>query len=609
MINWKYVLIAWLSLVFLLTTSKPAFQQDVHLRVAETFSNSLKKNDIKRGSHSGGVGEKMGDLRSNSVSSDPDDVNWDDRFDQLGVVSGAVLALAASGTDLYVGGVFSQVGAVSASNIAKWDGSAWSALGSGTDGNVLAIAVDGTDIIVGGNFSSAGGTTVNNIAKWDGSNWTAMGSGIENGDVRTISVNSNDIYVGGVFSTAGGQTANNIAKWNGSAWSTLGTGANNGLNGPVYAVAVKDNNLFVGGSFSLAGTDSASNIAAWDISSESWSALGTGVNSNVNALTISGSDLYAGGLFGTAGGNTAKKIARWDGSNWSALGSGMTGGNIDALATMGNELFAAGSFTTAGSVSASQIAKWDGSAWSALGSGIAGGPAFGLATISDSAYVGGSFSTAGGKTSKQFGRWSEPSGAVPVELVSFSARPNANAVELRWTTATELNNYGFELERMINNSPLRAWDKIAFVQGHGTTNQPQAYSFFDNVQALVRSGALTLSYRLKQIDLDGSFEYHQAVEVTIAELPDKIILGQNYPNPFNPETVIEFAVPVSGFATLKVYNMLGQEVQTLLQENLEGGAVHKVNFDGTSLPTGMYYYVLSTTKPVRTARKAMLLVK
>ena len=137
------------------------------------------------------------DSKSQSVQSDPADINWDDRFDLLGI-SGTVLAMAVSGTDLYVGGTFTLAGAVSVSNIAKWDGSSWTALGSGTNGLVLAVAVDGSDLYVGGNFTTAGGVSASNIAKWDGSssNWSALGSGISGGDVRALAVSGGNVYVG-----------------------------------------------------------------------------------------------------------------------------------------------------------------------------------------------------------------------------------------------------------------------------------------------------------------------------------------------------------------------------------------------------------------------------
>jgi hypothetical protein len=582
-----------LSLVSILT--RPSFAQEARSQAAEIIATNLTRSDLQ--------------YNPVSLQAAPDDVNWDTRFDALGIGPGAVLAVAVSGSDVYVGGVFGAAGGVTATNIAKWDGSGWSALESGgsngTNGFVQAIAVDGNDVFVGGNFSQAGGVSVNNIAKWDGSNWTALGSGIEGGDVKAINVLESNVFVSGFFTTAGGVAANNIAKWDGSSWSTLGAG----VNGPANALASKGNELYVGGPFTTAGGQSAENVAKWSLSEATWDSLGAGVNGAVNALAVASNDLYAAGIFTTAGGGNAKKVAKWDGTNWSPLGEGITGGDVNAVAVLGSKLFVAGTFSTAGGLTASQIASWDGSVWSALGSGITGGPVFGLsANLAFGAiYAGGAFGTAGANTSKLFAKWTDPSGAVPVELTSFSAQVGDNRVELSWSTATELNNFGFELERSIP-SRENQWEQVAFVRGQGTTAQPHQYSYVDNVESLIASRTLTLKYRLKQIDLDGTFEYFQAMEVKLSELPNKIILAQNYPNPFNPETTIEFVLPEEGFTTLKVYNLMGQEVQTLVSESLTAG-VHRVNFNAGSSPTGAYFYVVQSGENANFVRKTMLLVK
>ncbi len=201
---------------------------------------------------------------------------------------------------------------------------------------------------------------------------------------------------------------------------------------------------------------------------------------------------------------------------------------------------------------------------------------------------------------------------LPVEITSFTALARGSKVELNWNTATEVNNYGFEVERKtvsseqltVNSKQLavNSWAKVGFVDGHGTTNAPQNYSFSDNSTLVGK-----YSYRLKQIDRDGKFEYSKSVESTVGIAPNTIVLGQNYPNPFNPETNIEFAVPVSGRTTLKVYNMLGEEVATLVNGNIEAGVIQHASFKGTSLPSGLYFYTLRSGNFVDT--KKMMMVK
>jgi hypothetical protein len=318
-----------------------------------------------------------------------------------------VYALALSGTDLYAGGGFTTAGEVVKANcIAKWNGSAWSALGSGMGTpdpyaypSVYALAVSGTDLYAGGSFSTAGGVPAANIAKWNGSTWSALGSGLDD-YVEALAVNGTNLYAGGGFSTAGGAPASRIAKWNGTAWSALGSGMSGGYSPYVSALAASGTDLYAGGSFSTAGGVSATNIAKWNGSA--WSALGLGVNDAVSALVVSGANLYAGGEFNTAGGMAASYIAKWNGSAWSALGSGM-GGNgypyVHALVVSGTNLYAGGEFTTAGGVAANYIAKWDGSAWSALGSGVNSATTPTVETlVADSAghlFVGGYFDLAG----------------------------------------------------------------------------------------------------------------------------------------------------------------------------------------------------------------------
>jgi hypothetical protein len=182
--------------------------------------------------------------------------------------------------------------------------------------------------------------------------------------------------------------------------------------------------------------------------------------------------------------------------------------------------------------------------------------------------------------------------ALPVELVNFGANAMDNKVTLNWKTATEVNNYGFDVERRMQNengfsaSLSASWLKIGFVKGSGNSNSPKNYSFTD---ANLPSGKI--QYRLKQTDLTGSFVYSPEVEVNIAA-PDKFSLTQNFPNPFNPETVISFQLPSEGMVTLKVYDVLGKEVATLVNEKKLAGK-YDVKFDGSKLASGVYFYRLS----------------
>ncbi len=296
------------------------------------------------------------------------DENWVSMGGFPGVNDTIQAAVVDDSGNLYIGGGFTIVGEVLANSVAKWNGSTWSALGSGLNGWVGALAVSGNDLYVGGDFTTAGGSSANRVAKWDGSTWSALGTGL-NSDAYALAVSGNDLYVGGGFTTAGGSSANRVAKWNGSAWSALGTGLNSGA----YALAVSGSDLYVGGDFTTAGGSSANRVAKWDGST--WSALGSGLNSHVLALAVSGNDLYVGGEFTTAGGISATNVAKWNGSTWSALGSGAGGDSswVHALAVSGSDLYVGGNFTTAERGVGNNVAKWNGSTWSTLGSGVGGG--------------------------------------------------------------------------------------------------------------------------------------------------------------------------------------------------------------------------------------------
>ncbi|MDP1677509.1 MAG: T9SS type A sorting domain-containing protein [Bacteroidota bacterium] len=185
-------------------------------------------------------------------------------------------------------------------------------------------------------------------------------------------------------------------------------------------------------------------------------------------------------------------------------------------------------------------------------------------------------------------RYTGSSGPLPVELISFTASAKQNGVELKWNTATEVNNYGFEIERAINNGQLSMvnWSKTGFVEGNGTTNSPKAYSFYDKN---LSSGKY--SYRLKQIDRDGKFSYSQSVEVMIGSAPKEFALIQNYPNPFNPSTMIGYQLSVSSTIKLTVFDVLGREIAVLANGKQEAGN-YTVQFDAKNLSGGLYFYQL-----------------
>ncbi|MEO8231791.1 MAG: LamG-like jellyroll fold domain-containing protein [Ignavibacteriota bacterium] len=188
--------------------------------------------------------------------------------------------------------------------------------------------------------------------------------------------------------------------------------------------------------------------------------------------------------------------------------------------------------------------------------------------------------------------------SIPVELTSFTALNNDNEVELRWTTATETNNSGFSIERKNKNE--KNWNAISFIDGRGTTTEVTNYSYTDK-----NLSAGSYNYRLKQIDFDGSYKYSNTVEVEV-NTPKKFALKQNYPNPFNPSTTISFEIPKQSNVLIKVYDVLGNEITTLVNEEKPAGS-YQVIFDASALSNGVYFYRLQAGSFVET--KKMILMK
>jgi hypothetical protein len=188
---------------------------------------------------------------------------------------------------------------------------------------------------------------------------------------------------------------------------------------------------------------------------------------------------------------------------------------------------------------------------------------------------------------------------LPVELSAFTAKFKDNSkVDLNWVTKTEVSNYGFYVERSINDGE---WNSLTFIEGHGNSNSPKEYSYSDKD---LFAGGSKFQYRLKQVDTDGKFEYSDVVEVEI--LPTKFELSQNYPNPFNPSTTIQFSLPKATQLKINVYNMIGELVRTIADGNYDAG-YHKVTLNAFDLPSGAYVYRIESADFVQV--KKMVLIK
>ena len=429
--------------------------------------------------------------------------------------NGEVWALAVIGSDLYVGGNFTTAGGNTVNHIAKWNGSSWSPLVSGSNGvngingTVTALTVIGTDLYAGGWFTNAGGIPAENIAKWDGTNWSALGSGLSAaGAINALASMGNNIYATSyILDPTLGGPGNIIVKWDGSNWSLLSV-----MDDYVSSFLVDGTNLYAGGQFTMAGTVPANRIAKWD--GANWSALGLGMNYFIGGtgLEMMAGNLYAGGRFTTADNNSANYIAKWDGSNWSPFLSGINNGmnnEVEGLAVMGTDLYASGSFTTAGGVSANSVAKWNGTSWSPLGSGMNDG-VWRLAVIGQDLYAGGIFTTADGFSANYIAKYSC---GIPVSVDE---------------------------------------------------------------------------------------------EKTENTLPTSFKLEQNYPNPFNPTSTIRYSIPKESFVKISVFDILGREIKVLVNGETKPG-FYEIVFDAKEFASGIYIYKIST--PYFNQSKKMILMK
>lgn len=261
---------------------------------------------------------------------------------------------------LIIGGNFDTVGTVACKNIAAWDGTQWDTLSSGlidslnNPCNVEALAVYNGELYAAGRFTKAGGVPCSNIAKWNGTSWSPVGTGITNApnslrEVWCMHVFNNQLFVGGYFNNAGGVAAKDIAVWNGAAWDSVGPGlTSNPNNTCVFVWALQDynNELYAAGQFTLAGNRWRQNIAKWD--GTQWDSVSTGLNSGgtARAMIVYRNKLVLGGNFNSLGNISMKSIGAWDGYTWSNIGGpaafDQPGTEIFSLGIMDSCLYAGG---------------------------------------------------------------------------------------------------------------------------------------------------------------------------------------------------------------------------------------------------------------------------
>ena len=491
----------------------------------------------------------------------------------ISIVSGQTPTLILSGTNSFTGPIVINSGKLEASTNISSSGIT---LKTGTtftvnenlsvnsltleSGSVLAIN-SGKTLTINGTFTNSGATITGTI-KFSGSAAQDISGAFEN---LTID-NANGVNLSASSSVSGSLTLTNGV-----------------LDLDAY-------NLTLGASATIGGTPSATSMVVTSGSGELRKTFtGTGsftfpVGDNTSTAEYSPVTLdFTSGTFSSA--YAGVKVVNAKHPNnlsenhfinryWTVTSSGISSFSCDAS-------FLYKDADIIGTESNLYCGKYSGSVWTGYGQA-----AYGENKLSASGVTGFSDFTGG------------ESGAMPVELTSFSAKQNGNNVTLIWKTATETNNFGFDVEKSADS---KNWNKIGFVQGSGNSNAPKDYSYTDKISSL--NGKFY--YRLKQIDNDGTTSFSKVVEVESLK-PATFGLSQNYPNPFNPSTVIRYQIPVDSRVSVKVYNVLGNVVTTL-QNGFQTAGEYSVTLDGSNLASGVYFYKIEAGE--FTATKKMLLTK
>lgn len=536
-----------------------------------------------------------------------------------------VNALIVFSGSLIAGGNFTMSGG--ADNVARWNGSTWVTMGNGLTGSgdkVSAFTIFQGNLVAGGRFSNSGSTNVSDVAKWNGSNWSAFNSDDFDADVNAAVVFNNELYIGGKFTHIGGNDRAYITKWNGSNWVSVGGGLD---NGPVEALSVFKNQLIVGGNFRKTGTGLfVDRIASWNGSA--WSRMLTGHNNHVYALNTdyaSDTVLYSGGEYSSAGGKWCYNAAMW--------------GNFSTSIVSGQARYADNNQPVLfGKVI---IVRYDVVTREII--------------IVDSAQIiNGTYILSRVPRLEGLLRViSVPDDELDESGTDSFYVPTYYPSTIQWLNAGTVNplnnvtNVDINVIRRIN-LPLDG-SMAANISGHVYLNinpPPGAFPFLKNsviylkkdtsyvksvttneLQQYSLNGLLPGIYSLTVTRLGYETETRQITLGTVnqdtinfwldtlnvvgivninSNIPDDFSLGQNYPNPFNPQTKIKFDLKSASFTELKIFDILGREIKSLVNENLKAGG-YEVSFNAANLPSGVYFYRLITEGFTETRK--MVLIK
>ena len=473
-----------------------------------------------------------------------------------GLTNGFATSLAIMNTHLFAGtleqGVF----------LSTDNGNSWTVTGPANI-NISCFAISGTNIFAG-TWSYGIFLSTNN-----GTDWIAINAGLPSDSTGYDNIHSIASSGQNLFASTGNSGVY-ISTNNGTSW----TWGNTPFSGFSKMVTLEP--------YLFAGTDGG--VFRSTDNGASWTVVNSGLtDTGVVCLAVNGANLFAGTSSGVF-------LSTNNGTVWSAASTGLPNTTVRSLTVSGTNLFAEtgdvwnygyGIFLTTN----------NGTSWNDVSTGLP----FTFGYLPNMLVVNDTHIFV---EVTNRGVWRRPlSEIIPVELTSFTALANNKEVTLSWSTATELNNQGFEIQRSLLGNEFFT---VGFVNGHGTTTEQHNYSYADRN---LDDG--NYYYRLKQVDYDGSYEYSDVVEVEFRAF-NSFLLEQNYPNPFNPTTTIGFGIQNKSNVKITILNAIGEEVAELLNEEKESG-YHKVEFSAVNLPSGVYFYQLRAGSYVE--MKKMILLK
>ncbi len=463
-----------------------------------------------------------------------------------------VQSIAVSGSVVYAGGLFSNIGGQNRNFLAGLDTSTGSATSWNPNANynVDVLAVSGSAIYAGGEFTSIGDSARSYIAALDATTGAATSwNPGANGSITALAVSGSTIYAGGEFTNIGGQSRNGIAALNAS--NGFATSWNPNANSTVTTLAVSDSTVYAGGSFTNIGGQTRNYIAAIDATTGNPTLWNPDANNGVTALVVSGSTVYTCGVFTSIGGQTRNYIAALDASSGLATSwNPDVNSDVTALAVSGSgsTVYAGGSFTSIGDSARNYIAALDATSGAATSwnPNAKGGWVNALAVSGSVVYAGGAFAginSIGGQMRNGIAALDATTGAA----TSWNPNPDnsVNSIALSFSNATVY--FGGSFTRVSN---------------YMSSNLARMTDLFTSV---VKSKFI---------------------------FPKEYSLSQNYPNPFNPSTIINYQLPISSKVILRVYDLLGRKVATLVNKEQNAGN-YNVKFNAGNLASGVYFYRLS----------------